>query len=600
MALLRHRCLSLSLVLVALLLPLMLSVTTAFAADDVDRLRSQIEKDQAAFNRVVKAVNDAPLNTRSDAVALAGTLDGAASDFDASAQNYRSLAKNSSIAAIANSAGQGASDIAAGARSGAAALRNGDGTGFQTAQSRMNTGGQSLSRAVDQYNAYIKAHPSGSSVFGGLGESPLELTVSSAPFVLGIGLYLLLAGFILNALFRSRVKRLTSGADRRLRGGILAAVYGIHLLLLVALAYAALAFAAVLVVDFGLLAADGVLHASRIPIMLVVALAAVVLASLWGILKGLFSSAKSGNYGVEVDAREEPGLWSLSRETASAVGTRPADAILVSPLPGISVHEEGGLLQLLFGRTRRVLTVGAPSILGLTVQQFQAILGHEYGHFSNRDTAWSSLTYRAGSAISQTLGTMQSVEAQGGWFAMVSFINPARWTLWLYRLLFAYMTSGFSRMREVYADQGAVARYGAEPFKGGLRGVVVNDQLFAGAIMPHLLGLVREGKYLTNVYAAADGARQGLAADEAERMFSEAAAQKRSAFDSHPSLPNRLAYADRFGIGSESRGMGGTELLVERFADWGSRSTQLSDLLTHTLFAAAGAPPAAAPAAHTT
>ena len=78
-------------------------------------------------------------------------------------------------------------------------------------------------------------------------------------------------------------------------------------------------------------------------------------------------------------------------------------------------------------------------------------------------------------------------------------------------------------------------------------------------------------------------------------MFSEAAAQKPSAFDSHPSLPDRLTYADRFGTGSESRGIGGTELLTERFADWGSRSTQLSDLLTHTLFAAAAARPEADP-----
>ncbi len=582
-------------VLGSVLLALLLSVASALAADDIDRLRSQIEKDQAAFNRLAKQVNEAPLGTRAEVLALAGSLDGAASEFEASVQNYRQLAANQALSAIANLGAQGAGEIGAGARSAAAALRNSNSAGFQAAQARMNRGKQTLGQAVDQYNAYIKAHPSGSSALGDLGESPLELTLSLFPFVVGLGLYLLVAGIVLNRLFAARLAGATNGTGRpRLRGGVLARLYGLHLVMLVALGYIALAFAAVLVIDFGIVAAAGISQVRRIPVMLVVALAVVVLASLWGIVRGLFGARRTVNYGIEVAPAEEPALWQLSRDTAQAAGTRAADAILVSPLPGVSVHEEGGLLQLLFGRTRRVLTIGAPSILGLTVEQFQAILGHEYGHFSNRDTAWSSLTYRAGAAVAQTLDTMQSVGSQGGWFALVSLINPARWTLWIYRLLFAYVTSGFSRMREVFADQAAVEQYGATPFKEGLRGVVVNDQLFGGVVMPRMIELAREGRYLSNLYLAADDARRSLGRDEIERLVDQAAAQKPSAFDSHPPLRDRLAYADRFGASSPSGvSLPGSVLLVDRFTDWGARSSQLSDLLTYSLFGAgrpSGAP----------
>jgi Zn-dependent protease with chaperone function len=70
-------------------------------------------------------------------------------------------------------------------------------------------------------------------------------------------------------------------------------------------------------------------------------------------------------------------------------------------------------------------------------RRLQAILGHEYGHLSNKDTSWS-VNGRCWSA--------------GGWFARVALINPGRWVVCGYLLLFGFVTSGFSRMREVFAD----------------------------------------------------------------------------------------------------------------------------------------------------
>jgi Zn-dependent protease with chaperone function len=327
----------------------------------------------------------------------------------------------------------------------------------------------------------------------------------------------------------------------------------------------------------------------------VLALVVVVIGSLWGILRGLFGSVKIGNFGVEVRHQEEPGLWHLSEITASDVGTRPADVIVLSPMPGIGVREDGGLPQLLLGRTRRVLTIGAPSILGLTVQQFQAILAHEYGHFSNRDTAWTSLTFRAGSSIGQTLRVMQSFRASGFWFAIVTFINPGLWLLLFYRFLFSYVTSGFSRMREVFADQEAIGRYGAVPFETGLKTVVTNDQLFGSVVFPKLIELLREGKYFPNIYLTADDVRQGLTPAEIDQAIAAAAHQRPSAFDTHPALSDRLTYARRFeATAAAANDRHEDDLLAERFVDWAARSTELSDLLSHSLFAASQARPARA------
>lgn len=569
----------------ALVMAFLIAPSPAVAADDLGRLRSQMDRDRAVFDRLDRTLGGAPVKTRSDALALASALESAATEFEASAQAYRGLSASGTVGTIATMLAEGVGEMAAGLRSAAAAVRSGNSSSYQVALRRAESGVQRFNLAVEQYNAYVRAHPSNGSSRGDPTGSPGQLTMLTAPLVAGMGGYLLIAAVVLNRLFSSRLRRLVGGLERRAGWEAIAGAYGLHLILVVALAYLALAFSAVAVVDFGLVAADLILQAPRVPAMLVVALLVVVVGSLLGILKGLFAAEKGGSFGIPVGEIEEPGLWRLSREVAGSVGTSTADTIVLSPLPGISVHEEGGLLDLLLGRTRRVLTVGAPSIVGLTVQQFRAILAHEYGHFSNRDTAWSSLTYRAGSAVSQTLSTMQGVRAMGGWFKAVGSINPALWILWLYRWLFAYLTSGFSRLREVCADQEAVERYGARAFVGGLVGVVVNDRLFWGVVFPRVVELAGQGQYLADVNAVVAVARERLSQPELERMVGEASGHRPSPFDSHPALGDRLAYVRRFSDVRASETEEGAEPLVDRFADWAARSGQLSELLAGGLLA---------------
>src|SRR5581483_2394945 len=194
--------------------------------------------------------------------------------------------------------------------------------------------------------------------------------------ILALGLYLFAAGAVLNLGFGRRLAALRAGgeAPRTFRGGVLARVYGGRLLTLDALGYLLLPFCAVLVIEFGLLSFDLLLRAGSFPRAVPIALLAVIGASLVGIVRGVFVGVRGGTFGLPVTPQEEPALWALSRSVAAGIGTRPPDRIVLSPLPGIGVHEEGGLLRLLVGRTRRVLTIGAPSITGLTTQEFRAVL----------------------------------------------------------------------------------------------------------------------------------------------------------------------------------------------------------------------------------
>lgn len=550
-----------------------------------DRLRAQIDRDQTALSALIKRVSDTPpAGLGSDLSSLADALQSGASTFETSEGAYRGMTfQDPTLREAHQLASSAAASVAVGARQAAGGLRSLNEAGYRSGINEVNAGARSLEQAVDRYNAYAQAHPSRSATVADWADGPLRWTLWLAPFVLVPGAYLLLAGAVLNQWFRHRVARIVRGEQpQALRAGSLTRLYGVHLVLLVGLAYMLLAFVGVLVLACGLEAARLILQAPRIPIALVIAVPAVVVACYWGMVNGLLGIGRGARLGVGAGAVDEPRLWSLSRETAAAVGTRPADILWLSPLPGISVHEEGGLIQLLLGRTRRVLTLGAPSLIGLTVPQFQAILGHEYGHLSNRDTAWSSLTFRAASAVQQTVASMDAVGRRGGWFALVALINPARWLVWLYLLLFRFLTSGFSRMREVFADATAIERYGAEAFKAGLRTVVLNDALFGSRGLPALVSLVREGRDFRGIYDALGATRDGMPPEELGVLFQQATARRPSAFDSHPPVSDRLRYADRFPSATAASSTG-DEPVTGCFQDWAQRSHQLATLLVGRL-----------------
>jgi Zn-dependent protease with chaperone function len=500
-----------------------------------------------------------------------------------------------SLSEAARLASGGATAVAAGSRQTASGIRPYNESAVRLGLNRLQAGAANLDQAAAKYNAYVDAHPSAASSTADLAAGPLHIVEALAPWVVATGIYLIIAGQVLNSMFRGRVQSLLSGQQHSFRGGGLAFAYGLHLLLLVALAYLLLVFASFLVVAFGLGAATLILQAPRIPVAVILAIPAVVIAYFWGLIKGVLGIGRQAEFAVDASPEAEPNLWALSRETAAAVGTRPADVLRLSPLSGISVHEEGGLLQLLFGGTRRILTIGAPSVVGLTVQQFRAILGHEYGHLSNKDTAWSSLTFRAGAAVQETLQAMESVAAQGGWFALVALLNPARWVVLGYLYLFAFVTSGFSRMREVFADQSAIETYGPAAFKTGLQTVVVNDVLFASRGLPAMVQLASEGRQFDNVYEALHQVEDNMSSDDLDQLYAAAAGRPASAFDSHPRIQERLQYADRFAQLNASSASDSTpesaEPTLDRFSNWLERSRQLTGLLTGRLLPGLGVHP---------
>ncbi|WP_308013127.1 M48 family metalloprotease [Streptomyces griseocarneus] len=108
-----------------------------------------------------------------------------------------------------------------------------------------------------------------------------------------------------------------------------------------------------------------------------------------------------GEDGLRLSKAAQPELWAVVRQAAEEAGTRAPDEIRLTGSVNAAVAENTRMLGLMPGRRR--LHLGAPLLTGLTQAQLMAVLGHEFGHYSNADTRLSAITLRGRHAVTRTV-----------------------------------------------------------------------------------------------------------------------------------------------------------------------------------------------------
>ena len=263
----------------------------------------------------------------------------------------------------------------------------------------------------------------------------------------------------------------------------------------------------------------------HIPVKLVILIVVVAGVTLWGMAKSLFIRVPDEDPGMRLDLSREPKLRALLDDVAKRIGTRAVDNVYLTPGTDVAVMERGK------GRKKeRCLILGVAALDGFQLRPFKAVLGHEYGHFTNRDTAGGTFAL----AVRNSLGATAVALAEGG---AAAWYNPA----WLFvngfNRVFLRISQGASRLQEVLADRWATFAYGADAFERGLRHVVERSVRFDAHIGVTLKEVVDGQKPLMNLYTytpSADG--EDLSADIAEALN-----RKSSPYDSHPAPNERFA-----------------------------------------------------------
>ncbi|HVG25854.1 MAG TPA: M48 family metalloprotease [Thermoanaerobaculia bacterium] len=267
----------------------------------------------------------------------------------------------------------------------------------------------------------------------------------------------------------------------------------------------------------------------RVPIKLVIFLVVGAAVSVWSIIKSLFIRPSNDDPGVRLDLSQEPKLRQLLDTVAAKIGTGAVDNVYMTPSTDMAVMERGK------GRRReRCLILGIAALEGLRVRPFKAILGHEYGHFTNRDTAGGAFAL----AVRRSLGVTAMGLAEGG---VATWYNPAWWFVNAFHRLFLRISEGASRLQEVLADRWAVVAYGADAFEEGLRHIIERSVRFDAHASATINEVVNKNLPLANLYTFSPA----TAGDDVTAAIEEALSAKSSVYDSHPAPSERFALTRR-------------------------------------------------------
>ncbi|MDA0171132.1 M48 family metallopeptidase [Solirubrobacter taibaiensis] len=252
--------------------------------------------------------------------------------------------------------------------------------------------------------------------------------------------------------------------------------------------------------------------------------------------------------GLRVTEAEQPELLRLVAEEAKAAGEPMPDDVYLTLEANAAVTQAS--------RSRRALIVGVPLLHILSERELRGVIAHEFGHYSGGDTKLGPWIYRTRETIIRTVLQLSDDEGDEGW-SQRAVRKPFIW----YGNAFLRITAKISRRQEFAADRCAVASVGRAAYAAGLERVHAYgpafDSYWGGEVAP-LLGrghrpAISEGfsRFIAhqNVAEAADTHLERLRDEETDP------------YDSHPSLPERLAAIDGLPAGDPDESRCSIELL---------------------------------------
>ncbi len=339
---------------------------------------------------------------------------------------------------------------------------------------------------------------------------------------LGIGLVLVLLGSVLSRTTLRTAENWQPDSARR--GASLRSLYRGVLVVCSLLYYVSLPLVFLLVIAPGAGLVWGMFAIGYVPIKLGLVAIVMVFATGAALLKSLTFRPTEEAPGIEIDLSTEPELRRVLDEVAATIGTRSVDKVYLAPNTNLAVFERK--------RGERCLVVGAGVLHGMPLDAFKAILAHEYGHFSNRDTAGGGFALGVRrSLLGFIVGLAQSGQNRP-W-------NPAWWFATSFYKLFLRVSQGASRLQEILADRRAAEAYGGAAFATGLKHVIACDLRFGDHVNAEINRALKNKVHLQNLWTPLplDTLEPGEIAKALER--------EPSPYDSHPAPSDRIRWVEQ-------------------------------------------------------
>jgi Zn-dependent protease with chaperone function len=191
------------------------------------------------------------------------------------------------------------------------------------------------------------------------------------------------------------------------------------------------------------------------------------------LVKGLFKRQQKFDPGlvVEITDQEHPKLFGFLRQLCEEVGVEEPSAVYLQPNVNAMVVPRISLLNL-FVKPKKDLYIGMGLVNCLTLSEFKAAMGHEFGHFAQ--DSWVGSYFFTMSHLCEdmiegsdwydrmvdTLISVGSVITLVGWMIYVPTVT-LRWCLRNFYNLVAFQQYNVRREREFHADRVAASVAGS-------------------------------------------------------------------------------------------------------------------------------------------
>jgi tetratricopeptide (TPR) repeat protein len=306
-----------------------------------------------------------------------------------------------------------------------------------------------------------------------------------------------------------------------------------------------------------------ILMLGSIPVKLVLFIGIGVLVTIYSMIRSLLIRSKPQDPGRSLSREEAPELWALTQAVAQQIGTRPIDEIRVTLGTDLAVYERGSFRERMQDRAHRILILGVATLNDFKINSFRAVLAHEYGHFSHRDTAGGDVAIRVNRDMINFALAMAAQNQAVPWNIAFQFLR-------VYHFIFRRISYGATRLQEVMADRVAVKIYGASAFEEGLCHVIRREVEFEDSSYWEMSNAARESRALQNLY------EMKTVGENIDEKIKEAINRPSTEDDTHPPPAERFRLAKRI-VSSETPSAEG--MVWDLFNDRDALTNEMSQLI---------------------
>lgn len=275
----------------------------------------------------------------------------------------------------------------------------------------------------------------------------------------------------------------------------------------------------------------------RIPLQLTLILLIGACVTIYGMVRSLLLKVKYEDPGRLLKKEDAPELYALTNEVADKMGTRRIDEIRITEETDLAVYETGSWREKMRDESKRILILGTGVLKDFKVEDFKAVIAHEYGHFSHRDTAGGAVALRVRNDMSKYYHQLLFAGQAVWWNLAFQFIR-------LYNFVFSKISNGATRLQEILADRVAAQNYGAVAFENGLTYVIRRNIEFVTLANQEIEEAKKTSRPFSNLYEL-----KGEISAEVEKEIQKSMTRPTTDEDTHPSPVDRFKFIN--GLGTE-------------------------------------------------